>query len=322
MPANLNGCGLSRRATLLAIRLATAAKWATVPEGYDNGDVLSLVWAYLGDSELSTAIPYCFVLLQQSIHSGAIAAMTATPKGELFIAVVDSDGECNIVAVGQDCASFSIEGLNEGLLFGGVHGMTADEEGRLYVTSGGRILRFDASSRIWSKFAPPSSTRGGHHDGLAEPEQLWFDLTTGILYVGDWGSDRVIRFDSQGSPTVLLKNIGGVRQAVCVSDGRLVVVDGKNVLLWKSNGEFDCVLPGSEALECPVAIAYDRGREMLYVLDASPAAVGSPVWRFRWTKPSREVVSDLCWIDGAHGVLDDAAAGARIKVCDGRHGAD
>ena len=107
--------------------------------------------------------------------------------------------------------------------------------GKLYVTSGNTILRFDNALSAAGNIAP-GGTITGASTALSSPHALFIDTATDRLYVANQNGRNVLIFAAASTATA-------------------------NVAPTATVGS------GSTGLSSPVAVAVDSGRNLLYVAD-------------------------------------------------------
>jgi hypothetical protein len=161
---------------------------------------------------------------------------------------------------------------------GGSGGGGTSTGGKLYVTSGNSILRFDNALSATGNIAP-GGTITGTSTALSSPHALQIDTGTDRLYVANQGGGSVLIFSAASTLT------GNVAPSATVGGG-------------------------ATGLSSPVGVAVDNTRDLLYVADGTSISVftgASSLSGTVNTTPTQSFIAGFTisgiFVDGANNIL-------------------
>lgn len=192
-------------------------------------------------------------------------------SGELFAPTdiaVDNLGNILVTDSGQ-LLKFNSSGLyqnNIAVSQGMSFGMTSDSAGNIYtINNMNRAVKYDASGAVLLLYSPPGSGQFSTPTGMAlDP--------SGNLYVADTGNNRIVKFNSGGSPVAFAMTGPPLNSPIGIatdSVGNVYVVDSGNnrVVKYDPNGNLTLPYIGSGQLNGAYGLHLDVSGNV-YVTDS------------------------------------------------------
>ena len=240
--------------TLLLVAMLTFCAAQTVPQYIISTVAGNGTSGYRGDGMAATSatlnVPY---------------SVLVSPAGDYFIAeysnnrvrlVNVSTGFISTIVGTGNAGSTGDTGLATAASINGPAALTQDSGGNLYVSewSGYKVRRISASSSIITTYAG-TGTFGSTGDGgaatlakLYYPFGLVFD-PSGVLYIGDWGSNRVRAVSTSGIISTIAGTTGGfsgdggqATSAQLLSPAGLALTSGVLYIADRSNNRIRSVV--------------------------------------------------------------------------------
>ena len=140
------------------------------------------------------------------------------------------------------------------------NGITIDNNGDLYIADWGnnRVQKFTPGGTLLRSFAHTVEDR----DALNHPSGVCVD-NDGDVYVVDWMNDRVVIYDPEAKPIAYLEG-----DAVDVSKWGQMGLDA-NPDMVKARRRVPDLYEQQRKFVKPVACAYDRDNNLLFVCDTA-----------------------------------------------------